>query len=139
MKTPRNAFKTIKIKASSFASPEDLAKMTALYMELEAKKTDAVEAVRAYKTAKSKADILVAEVELTQLKLTTMAAGMENRIAREPNWLIYQDGADEKSLTFEGLSERLMRNTFRAQTAMMAKSVEGDDTMDGMFENEDED
>lgn len=137
MRKLKNAFKTVKIKASSFAQGEDLAKLENLFMVLEVKKTEAVEAFRSAQIAASLHAIKQAERMQAELAVLALAASFNNTIARESRWMIFKD-ADGGEITFEGLTEKLLRNNFRAQQGAVGRQVESEDFGDSMFEDADE-
>jgi hypothetical protein len=135
MKNPRNVFKTTKIRAAEIASVEDMPLIENLFTELEAKKTDAVEAQRAAAVAQAVAQQKQAERIIIEQKLIAMAAARDNQIANEPHWMVYKDS--DGDICFEGVTERLLRNTMRAQTQAVGKSFEDDNGFDSMFETDD--
>ena len=134
----RNAFKTIKIKASTFTTDDGMDKLEQLFMTLEARKVDAVEAQRAAMIASAAAAIKQAQAIQAETVLIQAAGTMENRIARENKWIVFRDA--DGAITFEGITEMLTRNNFRAQQMLIGKQVADDDSgLDDMFEEGEED
>lgn len=140
----KNAFKTVKIRASNFnavGSTTATDHLEELYMTLEAKKVDAVSASRKAALATAEAEIKKAEAQKAELAIITAAGEYDNRIAGERVWMVYREG-ESNELTFEGITERLLRNNFRAQQAMIGKNMQNDDSsseLDNMFEDDEED
>jgi hypothetical protein len=139
----RNQFKLVKIKASTFnnqGSTENTDRLDQLHVFLEAKKVEAVAAERKSILATQEATIKRAEAVTAELALIQAASEFDNRIAGERVWMVYREG-DSNDLVFEGITERLLRNNFRAHQAAIGKSMDedGSNELDSMFEDEQED
>lgn len=131
------AFSTTKIKASEF-STEFQMELEEMFMHLEALKSDSVKTRRAAIQAVNEARIKSAQVENMETKIIAAAAGMKKAIEYEPQWSVYRDSAGQ--ITFEGLTERVIRNASRASLHQLGKAVEESDgpTLD-LYEDENHD
>jgi Ca2+-binding EF-hand superfamily protein len=136
----RKAFRTTKVKASNFGK-EQQQEIEQAFMVLEAAKTDAVAAERAAGINLNKAQVKRAEAQTAEIRLLEIASTADNRIAGERVWLIYKD--KDGIITFEGLTERLMRNNFRAQQELMGQQLQnnedGDVDRSDLYEEDQED
>jgi Ca2+-binding EF-hand superfamily protein len=136
----RKAFRTTKVKATNFGK-EQQQEIEQAFMVLEAAKTDAVAAERAAGINLNKAQVKRAEAQTAEIRLLEIASTADNRIAGERVWLIYKD--KDGIITFEGLTERLMRNNFRAQQELMGQQLQnnedGDVDRSDLYEEDQED
>lgn len=139
----RRAFRTTKIKVNSDTVPgkEQLDSLEALFITMEAAKTDAVAAERAAGIATAKAKTMQATAQIAELEFLQKASNVFTQVAGERMWIIYRD--PEGTITMEGFTERLLRNNLRAQQDMLGNQLanNGDDEVDrnGLYEAEDPD
>jgi hypothetical protein len=133
----RKAFRTTKVSIKSF--PEEVrANLEQLYMNLEAAKTDAVQAEREAGIAVSNGQVKRSKAQVAELELMQAAAVHNKQIAGDRSWLAYinKDG----DVIFEGVTDRVQRNAARANLEMKGKQLsEGSDADDDMYEDADED
>lgn len=136
MSQKSTAFRSTKIPASEFATDsKDKDKIEMAYMALEAAKTDAVAAERAAALAQAKGIVARQRANIAEVEILTLASTFDNRIASEKLCMIYKDKSE---ITFEVWSERILRNTFRAQTASMQQTADQMPEDEGLFEQDDQ-
>lgn len=116
----RKAFRTSKIKVTQFPK-ESRDSLEALFIAYEASKTDSVEADRNALISVNKAQMLSAQAKIAETELMKAAALLNNQIAGSRQWIAYKD--DDGILVFEGVTDRMIRNTFRAQQDMLGKQM----------------
>jgi hypothetical protein len=138
----RRAFRTTKIKINenTIPSSEQRDQLEALFMTMEAAKTDSVAAERAAGIAKAKAQNKQATAQIAELEFLQVASSSFNQVAGDRLWIVYRD--PEGCITLEGFTERLIRNNMRAQQDMLGTQLEnsGEDVnRDGLYETEDDD
>jgi hypothetical protein len=140
----RRAFRTTKIKINKDTVPsaEQRDALEALFMTMEAAKTDAVAAERSAGITTAKARTKGAQALIAELEFLQTAAGNFTQVAGDRIWVVYRD--QEGTIVLEGFTERLLRNNMRAQQEMLGKQLTSDDTQgevdrSGLYESEGED
>lgn len=142
----RKAFRTTKIKITkeNVTSAEQRDQMEALFLTMEAAKTDSVAAERFARIAAAKAESKNASAKIAELEFLQVASTNFNQVAGERLWIVYRDS--DGIITLEGFTERLIRNNMRAQQDMLGSQIQnsGDEDInrEGLYEqeeNEDED
>lgn len=119
----RRAFRTTKIKITKDTVPssEQRDTLEALFMTMEAAKTDAVAAERASMIATAKARTQQAKAQIAEVEFLQTAAGNFTQVAGDRMWIVYRD--QEGNITLEGFTERLLRNNLRAQQDMLGNQI----------------
>lgn len=136
----RKAFRTTKIRINELPS-EAQQDIEQLFFNLEAAKTDAVSAEREAGKAVSQAQIKRANAQIAELNLLMNAATHFTQIAGDRVWMPYRD--NNGIITFEGFTERLLRNNMRAQQELLGRQLaENNDAdtstkHDDMYEDDD--
>ena len=136
----RKSFRTTKIKINDL-STESQQELEQLFLNLEAAKTDAVTSEREAGKAVSQAQIRRANAQIAELTLLMAAATHFTQIAGDRVWIPYRDS--NGVITFEGFTERLMRNNMRAQQQLLgeqlAQNSEADpSSSNDLYEEEDD-
>jgi len=116
----RKAFRTTKIRINEL-SPEAQQEIEQLFLNLEAAKTDAVTAEREAGKAVSQAQIRRGNAQIAELQLLMAAATHFTQIAGDRVWIPYKD--NNGVITFEGFTERLLRNNMRAQQELLGRQL----------------
>lgn len=140
----RRAFRTTKIKVNKDTVPasEQRDQLEALFISLEAAKTDAVASERKAGIAAAKAKTMNATAQVAELEFLQTASTNFPQVAGERLWIIYRD--TDGTIVLEGFTERLIRNNMRAQQDLLGNQIENsssDSNVDrsGLYEAEDED
>lgn len=137
MSKRHNAFRTTKVKLSEF--PKDKRDhFEQLFVNLEAAKSDAVKADRAAEIAASNAAVKKAMARTAELNILLEASDYDKRIEVERHWTVFRD--NEGQVTFEGITERILRNATRMGLQQMGQNAdEGTNDLNlEMFEGNDE-
>lgn len=136
----RRAFRTTKIKVNkdTVPAPEQRDSLEALFLAMEAAKTDAVAAERSALISAAKARTKQATAQIAETEFLQTAAGNFTQVAGDRLWIVYRDS--EGTITLEGFTERLLRNNLRAQQDMLGSQIanSGDEDVDrtGLYEEE---
>jgi hypothetical protein len=124
----RRAFRTTKVKINEL-SPEVQQEIEQLFLNMEAAKTDAVTAEREAGKAVNQAQIRRANAHIAELNLLMIAATHFTQVAGDRVWIPYKD--KNGVITFEGFTERLLRNNMRAQQEMIGRQLAENNELDG--------
>lgn len=137
----RKAFRTTKLKVSKDTVPssEQRDALEALFINLEASKTDAVSAERTAMIAGAKAKSKQAGAIQAEVEFLIKASDNFPQVAGERMWIVYRD--TDGTICLEGFTERLIRNNLRAQQEMLGSQLENNGGSDidrsGLYETED--
>lgn len=138
----KRAFRTTKLKINpqSVPSAEQRDALEALFLTMEAAKTDAVLAERQAVIAAAKAKQKQAISQTAEAEFLIKASDNFTQVAGDRMWIVYRD--TDGSIVLEGFTERLLRNNLRAQQEMLGNQVanSGDDNdvdRSGLYEAED--
>lgn len=122
-KNIRRAFRTTKIKIdkATLASDDQRQALESMFLTMTVHKTDAVAAERTAGIAAAKAKVKASEAQVAEFEFLNAASQYFDAVAGERMWVIYRDS--DGVVTLEGFTERLIRNTIRAQQQLLGDQV----------------